>query len=294
MTTSDEKELIVVSGASSGMGAATARQLADRGYHVLAGVRRESDALAVRSTGVEPVQLDITSTEDITHLAQRIATDPDGRRLRAVVNNAGIAVNAPVEALPLHQWKLQFDVNFFGHIALTQALLPFLHRSHGRVVNISSVGGKVAMATYGAYAGAKHALEAASDALRRELAPHGVQVVVVEPGGVQTEMTGRGIELARQFVRQMPPEHTARYGSLMQAVINQATAFTATGQTAEAAARVIVRATTTPRPKPRYTIGRDAAVLTRLSRILPDRALDRVAAANLRPHFPDATTHGER
>jgi NAD(P)-dependent dehydrogenase (short-subunit alcohol dehydrogenase family) len=185
MTVSHQNEIMVVTGASTGLGAATAHELAARGYHVLAGVRRETDGAAIRAAGVEPVLLDITRPEHVEALAARIAADPDRRPLRALVNNAGISVNAPVETLPLAEWRRLFDVNLFGHVAVTQALLPFLHRSRGRIVNISSVGGKVAMATYGPYAGTKFALEAVSDSLRRELAPHGVQVVVVEPGAVR-------------------------------------------------------------------------------------------------------------
>jgi NAD(P)-dependent dehydrogenase (short-subunit alcohol dehydrogenase family) len=285
MTTSHE-ELVLISGASTGMGTATAHELARRGYHVLAGVRRESDADALRATNIEPVILDITDPAQIASIAHRIATDPAGRPLRAVINNAGIAINAPVELLPMAEWRHQFEVNFFGHVAVTQAVLPALHTSSGRVVNISSIGGKVAMPTYGAYAGAKFALEAMSDALRRELAPHRVQVVVVEPGGVRTEMTGRGIELLNDTVAGLSPAERARYGGLLQAVISHATAFTKTGQPAEVAGRIIADAATTRRPRARYTIGRDAAILTRVARILPDRVLDRVLAADLRPHFP--------
>lgn len=133
-----------------------------------------------------------------------------------------------------------------------------------------------------------YALEAVSHALRRELAPHGVQVVVVEPGGVRTEMTGHGIERAKAFVKEMTPVNQRRYGNLMQAIINQATAFTKSGVTAQAAATVIANATTAAKPRTRYTIGRDAAMMTRLTRFLPDTALDRVSAANLRPHYPSA------
>ena len=287
MTTSHD-ELVLISGASTGMGAATARELARRGYHVLAGVRRESDADALRVTNVEPVILDITDPEQVGSVARRIEEDPARRPLRAVINNAGIAVNAPVELLSMAEWRHQFEVNFFGHVAVTKAVLPALHASSGRVVNISSIGGKVAMPTYGAYAGAKFALEAMSDALRRELAPHGVQVVVVEPGGVRTEMTGRGIERANVTVTAMSPAERSRYGGLLQAIINHATAFTTSGLPAEAAGRIIADAATVRRPRARYTIGRDAAVLTRLSRVLSDRVLDRVLAANLRPHFPKA------
>ncbi|MCS7482000.1 SDR family oxidoreductase [Umezawaea endophytica] len=286
MTTSHE-ELVLISGASTGMGAATARELARRGFHVLAGVRRETDADALRAPNVEPVLLDITDPGQVEAVGRRVADDPARRPLRAVVNNAGIAINAPVEVLSMAEWRHQFEVNFFGHVAVTKAVLPALHASSGRVVNISSVGGKVAMPTYGAYAGAKFAMEAMSDALRRELAPHGVQVVVVEPGGVRTEMTGHGIERANDTIAALSPTERGRYGGLMRAIINQATGFTASGLPADAAGLVIADAVTARRPRARYTIGRDAAVLTRLSRVLPDRVLDRVLANSLRPHFPE-------
>ncbi|WP_328615347.1 SDR family NAD(P)-dependent oxidoreductase [Amycolatopsis sp. NBC_00355] len=286
MTTSHENGLMVVSGASTGMGAATARELAARGYHVLAGVRRDRDADAIRAEGVEPVILDVTRPEHVRALVERIAADPEHRPLRALVNNAGISVNAPVEALPLDEWRRLFEVNLFGHVAVTQALLPFLHRSHGRIVNISSVGGKIAMATYGAYGGAKFALEAVSDALRRELAPHGVQVVVVEPGAVRTEMGDRGAATATDLAAKMTPEHQRRYGGLVQAVVTHSLKFTGKGMPAAKAGAIVAEAATTRRPRTRYTIGRDAALLTRLTRVLPDRVLDRVAAASLRPYFP--------
>ncbi|WP_145865692.1 SDR family NAD(P)-dependent oxidoreductase [Streptomyces capillispiralis] len=285
MTTSSEtQKLIVVTGASTGMGASAARELARRGFHVLAGVRRDRDADAIRSTGIEPVILDITRSEQVEALAARVADDP--RALHALVNNAGVQVNAPVEALPMTEWRRVFDVNLFGHIAVTQALLPALLRSKGRVINISSVGGKFAMATYGAYAGAKFALEAVSDSLRREVAPLGVQVVVVEPGGVRTEMAARGVETANRLAARMTPEQDERYGSLVRANNELMTSGTASGLTADAAARVIARAVTARRPRTRYTAGRDAALIVRLGPMLSDRTLDRVLAANLRRHQP--------
>lgn len=268
------------------MGAAAAHELAQRGYHVIAGVRRDRDGDAIRQQGIEPVILDITEPDHVASLRDRIATDPHGRPLRALVNNAGIAINAPVEALPLDEWRHQFEVNLFGHIAVTQALLPALIESTGRVVNISSVGGKIAMATYGAYAGAKFALEAVSDSLRRELGPFGVHVIIVEPGAVRTEMSARGIATANQLAAGMTEQQSGRYAALVQAVTAQAAAFGEAGLPAEKAARVIVRAVMDRRPRTRYTIGRDAAVLTRMARLLPDRALDRLLAANLRPHLP--------
>lgn len=283
MTTSSEtQKLIVVTGASTGLGAAAARELARRGFHVLAGVRRERDADIIRGAGVEPVILDITEAGQVAALAVRVAEDP--RTLHAVVNNAGIQVNGPVETLPMAEWRRVFEVNLFGHIAVTQALLPALLRGKGRVVNISSIGGRIAMATYGAYAGAKFALEAVSDSLRREVTPLGVQVVVVEPGGVRTEMAGRGVATANDLAAGMTPEQDARYGALVRANNALMATGTASGLTAEAAALVIAKAVTARRPRTRYTIGRDAALISRLSRVLPDRALDRIAAASLRRH----------
>jgi NAD(P)-dependent dehydrogenase (short-subunit alcohol dehydrogenase family) len=280
------QEIAIITGASTGIGAATARELARRGFHVLAGVRRDRDADAIRGPGIEPLIIDITNPDHIRALATRVHGDPQGRAVRALVNNAAIQANVPVEIFALDEWRRMFEVNLFGHIAVTQTLLPALIRSKGRVVNISSVGGKIAMATYGPYAGTKFALEAVSDSLRREIAPLGVQVVVIEPGAVRTEMLGRAIATAHELVSAMTPEQSHRYGGLVQAVNAQAVSSTKSGLSAEAAAKVIVKAVTARKPRTRYTIGRDTALLTRLARILPDRILDLLFAAALRPHFP--------
>lgn len=275
-----------MTGASTGMGAATARELAARGYHVLAGVRREADGQALASARIRPVILDITRPEQVAELVRTV--EADGRPLRAVVNNAGIAVNAPVEVLPMAEWRRQFDVNFFGHVEVTQALLPALLRSKGRVVMMSSLGGRLAQPTYGAYSGSKYALEAVSDALRRELAPHGVSVAIVEPGAVRTEMVGRGGVTARRLVDGMTAEQEQRYAGLMHAILAQSETFLRDGVDSSAAAKTIADAATARRPKTRYTIGRDAALLTRLTRILPDRLLDKVLASALRKNMPSS------
>lgn len=290
MTTSTEtrdprNQLIVVTGASTGIGAATARELAARGFHVLAGVRRDTDAAALAADRIEPLILDITVEAVIAAVTRRIADDPDHRPLWALVNNAGIAVNAPVEALPMPEWRRQFDVNLFGHIAMIQALLPALMESSGTVVNISSVGGRVALPTYGAYAGAKFALEGVSDALRREVAGFGVQVVVVQPGAVITEMSGRGIADANRLAAAMTAHQHQRYDALIGAITAQAATFVKDGVPADQAAQVIADAITTKRPRTRYTIGSDAAALVRLARLLPDRLLDRLVRRTLKPLY---------
>ncbi|MGX9788857.1 SDR family NAD(P)-dependent oxidoreductase [Mycobacterium sp. MMS18-G62] len=291
MTASSEtQELAVITGASTGIGAATARELARRGFHVLAGVRRDRDADAIRGPGIEPLIIDITHPGHIQALVARVQADPQGRAVRALVNNAAIQANVPVEAFAIDEWRHMFEVNLFGHIAVTQALLPALIRGKGRVVNISSVGGKVAMATYGPYAATKFALEAVSDSLRRELAPTGVQVVVVEPGAVRTEMLDRAIATASDLVTAMTPEQSQRYGEMVQAVNTQAASSTKSGVPADAAAKVIAKAITGRKPRTRYTVGREAAMI-RLVRFLPDRTLDRILSAALRPHYPKGSRH---
>ncbi|MDT5258232.1 MAG: hypothetical protein QOD10_3312 [Mycobacterium sp.] len=278
----DRRELVVVSGASTGIGAATVKELARKGFHVLAGVRRDIDADALRAEGIEPHILDITVDSDVAAIADRVARDPLCRPLRALVNNAGISANAPVETLPIAEWRRLFEVNLFGHVAMTQALLPALRRSGGTVVNISSVGGRVALPTYGAYAGSKFALEAVSDSLRREVSGLGVKVVVVEPGAVKTEMLERGVANADRLTAAMAIDQLERYGDLVAAISEQARSFGEDGVPAESAAKVIARAAATSRPRTRYTIGRDSAILVRLASVLSDRFLDRVVRLNLR------------
>jgi NAD(P)-dependent dehydrogenase (short-subunit alcohol dehydrogenase family) len=289
MTTSPEiQEIVIVTGASSGIGEATARELARRGFHVLAGVRRNQDADAIRGPGIEPLIIDIANSDHIQALAARVHEDPQGRAVRALVNNAGIGVNAPVEVFSIDEWRRLFEVNFFGHIAVIQTLLPALILSKGRVINISSVGGKIAMATYGPYAGTKFALEAVSDALRREVEPLGVKVIVVEPGAVTTEMLGRVAVTGERIVSGMTTEQHRRYATLMHSIISQAQAAIPKGVPAEEAGRVIADAITSNRPRTRYTVGRQAAMLPLLA-ILPDRMLDRILAAALRPYLPKAS-----
>jgi NAD(P)-dependent dehydrogenase (short-subunit alcohol dehydrogenase family) len=290
----ERQELIVVTGASTGMGAATARELARKGFHVLAGVRRQADADALRAVGIEPCILDITVESDVAAIADRVASDPLRRPLRALINNAGIAINAPVETLPIDQWRKQFEVNLFGQIAMIQALLPALLISAGTVVNISSVGGKVVLPTYGAYAGSKFALEAVSDALRREVSDVGIKVVVVEPGAVKTEMAERGIATAEALMADMTAAQLARYDNLAAAVTAQARSFGEDGVSAEHAAKIIAKAATASRPRTRYTIGRDAAILLRVSRVVSDRVLDRIVRLNLRSFAERSTPNGRR
>lgn len=276
-----KNQIAVVTGASSGIGQATARLLAARGFAVLAGVRRDEDREQAAAAGLEPVILDITDPVQVTAIAERVAGDPDGRPLGVLVNNAGIAVNAPVETIPMAEWRRQFDVNFFGHVAITQALLPALLRARGRIVNVSSIGGRVAGPGFGAYAGSKFALEAMSDALRREIARLGVAVIVVEPGTIATAIWGKGLATADRLAAGMSAAQQARYGDLIAAVRRQAQALERNGIAPEAAAAVIVGAIEAGKPRARYLIGRDAKIMAAVTKRLPDRAVDRLIARNL-------------
>ena len=189
MTTSHEKrELVLVTGASSGIGKATADRLAADGFHVLAGVRSQADADQIARSGIEPVILDVTNGDHVVAVATRVENDPEKRALRAVINNAGVAVNAPIEVLSAADWRAQFDASFFGPIALTRALMSALLAGRGRILNITSVGGRVAMANFGAYSAAKFALEAATDSLRREVFKHNIRTTIISPGLAATEL----------------------------------------------------------------------------------------------------------
>jgi NAD(P)-dependent dehydrogenase (short-subunit alcohol dehydrogenase family) len=275
MTSSHQStHLAVVTGASSGIGRATAVRLAADGFHVLAGVRKQADGQKIAAAGIEPVILDVTNAEHIAALVDRVTHDPEGRPLRALVNNAGVAVNAPIEVLSLDDWRFQFDVSVFGQIALTRALLPTLLKTRGRIVNVTSVGGRVAMANFGAYSAAKFAMEAVTDSLRREVQEFGVSVVKITPGAVSTNLTDSGLAAAARITNTMTPDQHKRYDELGRAFIAQAEGFARDGVSPEHAANVISKAVTTRRPKTRYTIGRDGAMFTFMPRIASDRLLD--------------------
>jgi NAD(P)-dependent dehydrogenase (short-subunit alcohol dehydrogenase family) len=261
--------MAVVTGASSGIGLATAQELARRGFHVLAGVRTQQDADRLASDNVEPVLVDITDEKQVTALADRVAHDPRGRRLGAVVNNAGVALNAPVEATPLAEWRRHFDVNFFGHVAVVQALLPALIAGgNGRLVNVSSIGGRVAFPTYGAYAASKFALEGFSDVLRREVGRLGVKVIVIEPGTIATPLWGKGIAIMDTLAATMTADQHARYDDLIAAMHKQAQGQAASGILPLRAATVIADAIQARKPRTRYLVGRDAKLLAAMSGIL--------------------------
>lgn len=274
-------ELVVVTGASTGIGLATAVQLARAGYDVLGGVRTSADGERLRQAGIEPIELDVTDSKVIATLRERIENDPQRRPLRALVNNAGIAINGPVEVIPLADWRRQLEVALVGPVGMIQALLPALMSSKGRVVNIGSVGSRVAMPGFGAYSGAKFAMDAMNDALRREMAPFGVRVVLVTPGAVKTQLTGRGLAEADRVSATMSPEQRTRYAPLMDAYRATVEGWAKTGVKPDAVAKAVGTAITARSPRTRYTVGGDAGFMMAASRLASDRVLDRMVLGSM-------------
>ena len=243
----------LVTGASSGIGQACAARLAQKGWRVLAGVRREGTA----PEGTEEVILDVTDPPNL------VLDELDG-----LVNNAGIAVAGPLEFLSADQLREQLEVNVVGQLRVTQLALPALRRSRGRIVNIGSISGRSALPTLGAYAMSKFALEAMTDAMRVELQPWGIHVSIVEPGAIQTPIWTRE--------RPDPPaEAMELYGRRIEAFRALAIKRGAAGAPAEAVAKIVEDALTAERPKARYLVGRDARLRAGVER-LPARLRDRV------------------
>ena len=181
---SSRRGAVVITGASTGIGRASALDLDSRGFRVFAGVRKDEDAERLRSErpSIEPLRIDVTDADSIAAARDRVTEAVDGAGLAGLVNNAGIAVPGPLEHLPIDEIRRQLEVNLIGQIAVTQAFLPLLRTARGRIVNIGSIGGRVALPLLGPYAGSKHAMEGITDSLRRELRPWGIEVSIVRPG----------------------------------------------------------------------------------------------------------------
>src|SRR3954451_3702600 len=255
---------VLVTGASTGIGRATALALAPT-HTVLAGVRRLEDA----PPGTTALQLDVTNPEHVAALR-------DIPQLDALVNNAGIAVTSPLEYLPLDELRRQLEVNVIGQLAVIQAVMTQLRAARGRIVNVSSIGGRMALPLYGPYSASKFALEALSDALRRE--QRDITVIVVEPGAVATPIWERGIATADAIWNAVPEDGHQRYVRLVTSLPDRAKELGTTGLPVENAPAVIINALTTAKPRPRYVIGRQAKIQAAVGRFLPDRASDALLA----------------
>lgn len=265
----------LVTGASTGIGRATALHLDARGWRVYAGVRREQDAEALRAAGSERLAsliLDVTEPGQIAAAVERVAADGGG--LDGLVNNAGVAVPGPLEALPIDDFRRQIEVNMTAQVAVTQALLPQLRAARGRVAFVTSIGGLMAFPMFGAYHAAKFGLEAVGDVFRRELRPWGIKVAIIEPGSIATDIWERGQAEADAFLARADDETKALYGDSMAAYREVVPKVAARGIPPEKAAEAIEHALSARRPRTRYLVGRDAKVQARLNRLLPTRLVD--------------------
>jgi len=263
---------VVVTGASSGIGRACAVRLVGAGWRVLGGVRTAQDAESLREQGVEALELDVTDASQIA-----AAADTVGARLDGLVDNAGIAIAAPLELVPLDELRHQLEVNVVGQVAVTQALLPALRRGRGRIVLMGSIGGRSALPFLGPYAASKHALEAVADALRVELRPWGIHVSIVEPASIATAIWHKGAERADELSRNVPPEGVALYADRVAAFRSIALAR-GPGADPVAVAKAVEHALTASRPRARYLVGRDAHLRSWVERLptpLRDRVLTR-------------------
>ncbi|MFQ5908563.1 MAG: SDR family NAD(P)-dependent oxidoreductase [Thermoplasmata archaeon] len=252
---------VMITGASTGIGAACALHLDGRGVKVFAGVRNASDGAALKqnaSDRLTPVLIDVTLPDAIAAARRVVADAIDPGGLAGVVNSAGIFLGGPLEFASLDDLREEFEVNLFGTIAVTQAFLPALRKGRGRVVNIGSYSGQIALPFLGPYAASKHALEAISDSWRVELRRWGIWVAVIEPGVVDTPLREKVIEKLRKIREAYPPEAHELYGQVFGMTEEQPQR----GMPALRVAETVEHALFASRPKRRYVVGADAILLS--------------------------------
>ena len=272
----------LVTGASTGIGEATVLRLDGAGHRVLPSVRREEDAAALSEAGsdrIEPVIMDITDAASVAAARERTLSLTD--RLDGLVNNAGTGIAGPMELLPIDDFRAQIEINLIGQVAVTQAFLPLVRRARGRVVFVSSVGGRIALPFNGAYSASKFGLEAVGDSLRQEVKPFGIEVVIVEPGAVTTPIWDKGTARADELLEGVDPEALSLYEARLNAFRALVAETAESGVHPDDVAAVIETALTTERPRTRYIVGRTAKIRANLRRVLPDRVFDRLVDRQL-------------
>lgn len=266
----------MITGASTGIGYASALHLSSLGFQVFAGVRRDADAERLRHANgsIEPLKIDVTDQASIDAAAQRVR-EATGGRIAGLVNNAGIAVPGPLEYLPMDEFRRQIEVNLTGQVAVTQGFLPMLRPTRGRIVNIGSIGGRVGLPLLGPYAASKHAMEGLTDSLRRELRPAGIEVSIIRPGPIATEIWERGNNTADELLDRMPAAEQ-QYGPAIAAARAGAQERMKEAIPPQEVAEVVAHALTSDKPRTRYLVGRRAKLLAVFATVLPDRVFDRL------------------
>jgi NAD(P)-dependent dehydrogenase (short-subunit alcohol dehydrogenase family) len=265
------EQVLLITGCSSGIGRATALEAARRGHTVFASARDPSTLRELQGQGsIRALALDVQDAASCRQGVQRVLEETG--RLDALVNNAGFAQYGAVEEVSLERWQQQFDVNVFGPIRMIQAALPPMREARrGTIVNISSVAGKLSIPFAAPYCSTKHALEAISDALRVELSPFGIRVVVIEPGPIVSKFEERARREVNALLKGNGP-YSRFYGEAERAMDSD---FRRGELPAEAVARVVIKAVEARRPKTRYLLTMMSKTVIPLRRVLPDRYFDR-------------------
>ncbi|MEN8210811.1 MAG: SDR family oxidoreductase [Thermodesulfobacteriota bacterium] len=281
MTTN--KKNVLITGSSTGIGLATAEALTKNNYTVYACARKPEDLARLENeVGAHPVKLDVTVREDIDALENFLSKEAsDG--LFALINNAGIVRHGPVECVPMSELREQFEVNLFGQVAVTQKALPYIRKTKGRIVNISSISGRSAAPFLGPYAASKFALEAINDSLRREMIVHGVHVSSINPGFIKTPILTKQRdkkELEELFFTR--PGQKEAYLPGLEQVGKYFQSSIPNADPVEWVVEAVLHALESPRPKTRYYVGKGISFAALMYRLLPDRWMDRILWKHLR------------
>jgi len=279
---------VLVTGASTGIGRAIAVDLAAAGLQVFGSVRKESDGLelaaATPSGAIEivPLMMDVSDCESVRAAASRVQEMLGEVGLWGLVNNAGISVAAPLEYIPIDAFQTQMDVNLTGVLRCVQAFLPLLKKTSGRIVNISSMSGRVAFPTVGAYSASKLALERLSDSLRLELTVHDMEVSVVQPGSIATPIWDRSRARAAKLMESIPKQGIEEYREFIDEVMASTESNGADAADPQLCADAVRHALTSGRPRTRYVVGQDAKRILFLRRwFLSDRWLDKLTLRSM-------------
>jgi NAD(P)-dependent dehydrogenase (short-subunit alcohol dehydrogenase family) len=280
MTTPDSRA-VVITGTSSGIGRASALLLIRNGFTVFAGVRKPADGESLRKEMGErlvPLLLDVTDHEGVLAAARVTASAlrERGQSLYGLVNNAGIGVSAPLEFQPLDDIRRAYEVNVLGQIAVTQAFLPLLRETRGRIVNICSIGDRIAIPFGATLNGSKSAFAMMSESLRLELRPWGMHVVIIDPGAITTPAVDKTLGDPDGMLRRMSPDAERLYGNFFRGFIERAGERERNGSPPEVVAEAVLSAFRDPHPRRRYVVGKGAHMLATLPKVLPAALLDRV------------------
>ena len=283
MSAGGDRGAVLITGSSTGIGRACALRLDRAGFRVFAGVRKPEDGEEVRaqaSERLEPVLCDVTDPEQIAAAAERVR-EATGGLLAGLVNNAGVVVPGPVEGIRVDDLRRQLEVNVVGQVAVTQAFLAMIRAARGRVLFMSSVGGRGGLPFLSAYNASKAAISSVGDSLRQEMQPLGVEVSIIEPGAIATPFWDKGEAEAPELLAALGDELQEVYGDRLERMRALSAKTGARGQPPESVAEAVEHALTAARPKPRYLVGLDAKIQGTAMNLLPSRLFDRVVRREL-------------